>query len=222
MANNSITTLCNNNRKQSVSIVKNSFKFLSWNIQSPSNCEGNKFHIKEFTYVLQTNDFIGLQETRSDVHLSGYRTECNKRQDNKCGGVAILVKNEYKEGIEFIKDSKFSDYLVCRLKKTFFRQEKDIFIVNVYVRPYNSTDSTTIDKGREVLSKIEEVINDLKENGEIVLCGDFNARIAHQTGMLKDDTNKFLPMPDDYEPDVYRDRHHRILRLTVTANSLSI
>ena len=147
--------------------------------------------------MLQTQDIICLQETRRDVHLSGYRAECNNQKDNKYGGVAILVKNEYTEGIEFIKDNNFSDYLVCRIKKTFFQQEKDIFVVNVYVRPHNSSESRHTDKGREVLSKIEEIINDLKEKGEVILCGDLNARIAQETGMIKHDTNDFLPMPDD-------------------------
>ena len=207
MENKNITILNNNNRTKSVTVVKNSLKFLSWNIQAPSTAEGDKFQIKEFKDVLQTNDIICLQETRRDVHLSGYRAECNTRKDNKYGGVAILVKNEFSEGIDFIKDVNFSDYLVCRLKKNFFQQDEDIFVVNVYARPHNSSESNETDKGREVLSKIEDTINDLKEKGEVVLCGDFNARIAHQTGMIRNDISNFLPMPEDYEPDNYKDRN---------------
>ena len=203
--NKNITILNSNNKSKSVSVIKNSLKFLSWNIQAPSTAEGNKFQIKEFKDVLQANDIICLQETRRDVHLSGYRAECNNRKANKYGGVATLVKNEYIEGIEFIKDTTSSEYLVCRLKKTFFQQEEDIFVVNVYVKPHNSTDST--ETGREILSEIENVINDLKEKGEVVLCGDFNARIAQQTGMVKDDSIDFLPMPEDYEPDNYKGRN---------------
>ena len=146
--NNNKLTVINNNKNKSITIVKNSLKFLSWNIQAPSTTEGNKFKIKEFKNVLQANDFICLQETRRDVHLTGYRAECNNHKDNKYGGVAILVKNEYKEGIEFIKDMNQTDYLVCRLKKTFFQQKDDVFLVNVYARPHNSTDSSLTDSGR--------------------------------------------------------------------------
>lgn len=205
MTNKKLTVL--NSKNKTVTIVKNSLKFISWNIQAPSTVEGNKFQINEFRNVLTENDFICLQETRRDIHLSGYRVECNNRKDAKNGGVAILVKNEYKEGIEFIKDKNSPDYLVCRLKKEFFQQEEDIFLVNVYAKPHNTTDSPETDTGREVLSKTEHIVNDLREKGEIILCGDFNARIAQQTGMINNDTNDFLPMPDDYEPDIYKDRN---------------
>lgn len=221
MRSQKMTIVNNNNRAQFV--VKNSLKFLSWNIQAPSNAEGDKFKIKEFMDVLQTNDFICLQETRRDVHLSGYRGECNNHKDNKYGGVAILVKNEYSEGVDFIKDNNFSDYLVCRLNKNFFRQEEDIFVVNVYARPHNSSDSSTeIDRGRDVLSKIEDVINDLKEKGEIVLCGDLNARIAQQTGMINDEkkTNFYL-CRKIMSLTLTRTEILKIVLLTVTVNSLS-
>ena len=200
-------TVINNKRNKRVTIVKNSLKFLSWNIQAPSTTEGNKFQIKEFKDVLQTRDFICLQETRRDVHLTGYRAECSNHKDNKCGGVAILVKNEYRDGVEFIKDKNFTDYIVCRLKKTFFQQNDDIYLVNVYARPHNSNELTTTDKGRDILSKIEGIVNDLRQKGEVILCGDFNARIAKLTGLLEDDNNKFLPMPDDYEPDADKPRN---------------
>ena len=48
---------------------------------------------------------------------------------------------------------------------------------------------------------MEEAINDLREEGEVILCGDFNARIGQKTGMVLYDSDEFLPMPDDYIPD---------------------
>ena len=163
--------------------------------------------------MLQANDFICLQESRRDVHLAGYRAECNNRKDNKYGGVAILVKNEYKDGIEFIKDNNHTDYLVCRLKRTYFQQEDDIFLVNVYARPHNSKESTSTDSGREILSKTEEIVNDLRQRGEVILCGDFNARIAKLTGTIENDTSEFLPMPEDYEPDIHNARNSQDLSM---------
>ena len=202
---NRITIL--DSKKKSISVCKNSLKFMSWNIQAPSTAEGNKFQIKEFRENLVKNDFICLQETRRDVHLSGYRVECNNHKANKFGGVAILVKSELKEGIEFIKDKNCPDYLVCRLKKTFFRQDEDIYLVNVYARPHNTSEGSTIISGRDVLAKTEEIVNDLTGKGEIILCGDFNARIAHLSGMIENDSNEYLPMPDDYTPDDYQIRN---------------
>ena len=44
----------------------------------------------------------------------------------------------------------------------------------------------------------------MKEKGEVILCGDFNSRTGQQPGMMKNDSNKFLSLPDDYESDVFK------------------
>ena len=179
-------------------------KFLSWNIQAPSTTEGNKFSIKEFTNVITQHDFACLQEVREVVHLPGYRAECSIREGSWSGGVGILVKKELVEGVEFIKNHEFKDYLVCRLKKDFFRLDKDIFLVNVYAKPHNTLDAADTSQfisGKEIIKKVEEDINDLRKEGEIILCGDLNARIGHKTGMVLHDSDNFIPMPDDYIPD---------------------
>ena len=85
--------------KTHVTIIKNNIKLLSWNIQSPSSTEGNKFKDDSFSKIIAGHDLVCLQETRREVHLSGYRSICNTRKDKKSGGVAILIRNELVEGI---------------------------------------------------------------------------------------------------------------------------
>ena len=98
---NKITKLSN------LYIIKNSLKFLSWNIQAPSTTgEGDKFKIKEFRNTLIGNDFISLQEIRKDVYLTGYRSRCLTRKCNKSGGVGFLIKNELYEGVHCTSDTK--------------------------------------------------------------------------------------------------------------------
>ena len=189
-------------------ITKNSLNFLSWNIQAPSTTgEGNKFNIKEFKNVLLGNDFICLQEIRTDVHLTGYRSRCLTRKNNKSGGVGILIKNELLEGIEIIQKESCSDYIICKLKKEFFKLEQDTYLVNAYVIPYDSSKPADENNGKEILNQIEELVNNLKEIGEVILCGDFNSRIGQQPGMLKNDSHKFLPLPDDHETDEFKPRN---------------
>ena len=228
----------NNNKINNVTklnnsfITKNTIKFLSWNIQAPkSTGEGNKFNIKEFKNVLKGNDFICLQEIRTDVHLTGYRSQCLTRKDNKSGGVGILIKNELIEGIEIIQKESCSDYIICRLKKEFFNQGTDFYLVNAYVAPYDSSKTADKNKGKEILDQIEDLVNTMKEEGEVILCGDFNSRIGMQAGMLKNDTCKFIPLSDDYEPDEFKPRNSqdsktnshgtRFLKL-ITHNQLTI
>ena len=199
----------NNRTKHSkVSVVKHSLKFLSWNIQAPSTCEGNKFEIRDFTNVIMNHDFVCLQEIRKNVCLPGYRAKYNLRKDENSGGVGILVKNELYEGLEFFKDKDGTDYLICKLDKNFFQQPKDIYLVNVYVKPHNSTDKENCNlSGLEIMDKVENLINNLIKKGEIILCGDFNSRIGLKTGMIEQDSNKFLPMPEDSSPDDFKVRY---------------
>ena len=52
------------------SIIKNSLKFLSWNIQSPATTEGNKFKLEDFTNKMSNHDFVCLQEIRKEEKIT--------------------------------------------------------------------------------------------------------------------------------------------------------
>ena len=193
-------------RKEQTSIIKNKLKFLSWNIQSPSNVEGSKFENEDFKNIIKNYDFICLQEIRSDVYLPGFRAIYNLRKDNKHGGVGILIKNELFQEKNVIKCDKGSDYVIYKLNRNFFKQEKDIYLINVYAKPYNSTNESEGLSGWDVMEKVESIINELKNEGEIILCGDFNSRIGLKPCMIEQDANNFLPMPEDYISDHFKPR----------------
>ena len=195
------------NDKTRVTITKHNLKILSWNIQSANTIEGNKFDIPSFQKTINSHDFACLQEIRKDVHFKGYRSICNTRKGNKSGGVGILIKNELAEGTELVKNEQNTDYLICRLDKDFFNLTTDLFIVNVYIKPYNSSSSNLESNGLDTIKIIESTINDLREHGEVILCGDFNARIGNQSGMISHDSCDFIPLPCDYEPDEYLPRN---------------
>ena len=201
-----------------VSITKNNLKILSWNIQSSSTIEGNKFQIKEFQNIISTHDFICLQEIRQDVQLMGFHPECNTRKDKLTGGVGILVKNELLEGVEFIKSVEGSDYLICKLDKVFFRQTNDIYIINTYIRPSNSSSATEFNSGEEAFKKIENIINSLKKKGEVILCGDFNSRIGQKPEIIEHDSKKYVPMPQDYSPDDCTPRYSQDIHTNSNCN----
>ena len=215
-----------NNKKNSklcVTITKRDIKILSWNIQSPSSVEGNKFEIDSFQKVINSHDFACLQEIRREVHMIGYRSICSIRGDNRSGGVGILIRNELVEGTELIKNESNSDYIICRLDKDFFNLSSDLYIVNVYIKPFNSSASTTDNNGLDTIKLIETTINDLREHGEVLLCGDFNSRIGDEPGMIKYDSNEFIPLPDDYEPDEFIPRNsHDVTKNTYGTHFLNL
>ena len=178
-------------------------KILSWNIQSQNTITGNKFNDPLFIKNFDLHSILCLQETRQAPKLAGFRTLSNIRPNGKSGGVCTLYRNELLGGIEPVTKFKLADVLICKMNKTFFKLQKDIYIVNVYIRPNNSPNRHTYD-GRETLNQLENVINDLHKDGDVILCGDFNARIGHSSGYIdneNDSLDKFIPLPDDYLPD---------------------
>lgn len=145
----------NNNNKMCVTITKRDIKILSWNIQSPSSKEGNKFELDSFQKVIMNHDLACLQEIRRDVHLTGYRSICSLRKDKKSGGVGILIRNELVDGTELVKNESNADYLICRLDKNFFNFSKDLYIINVYVKPQNSSASTPQQNGLKLSNSLK-------------------------------------------------------------------
>ena len=73
--------------------------------------------------------------------------------------------------------------------------------------PYDSSKPPEENKGKDILDQVEDVVNNLKEKGEVILCGDFNSRIGQQPGMMNNDSNKFLPLPDYYESEFFKPRN---------------
>ena len=189
-------------------------KILSWNIQSSNTLTGSKFTDSEFCATFSNHHILCLQENRQRVKLPGFRAFNNTHNDEKHGGVCILVRNEISSGISLIKTSA-PDIVVCKLKHTYFNTAKDIFIVNAYIKPDNTSCKTSNYTGSDTLHEIDLIVNDLQSRGEIIVCGDFNARVSVDPDFLIDDTpmcNDFIPLPDDYIPDNLYKRNSQDLR----------
>ncbi|NRB82080.1 MAG: endonuclease/exonuclease/phosphatase family protein, partial [Saccharospirillaceae bacterium] len=176
---------------------------LSWNIQSPASINGLKAEDDNFTKIIMKHDIVCLQEIRQGIKIPGYRTFSNLRQVDKYGGVGILYKNEISPGIQRIKNS-IGDIIACKLKKSFFNISSDIIIINAYVKPANTSSNTSDSDGRDTLKQLDNLVSKLREQGEIILCGDFNSRIATEPDYIEHDStgnDNFVPLPDDYVPD---------------------
>ena len=93
------------------------------------------------------------------------------------------------------------------MKKSFFKLKQDIYIVNTYVVPESSTAYKYLN-GRDHMNNVSNIINELKTSGYILLCGDFNSRIANEPGLIRepDQITNYIPLPDDYKPDNYSNR----------------
>lgn len=190
---------------------KHNIKLLSWNIQSSQSTLGNKFEDPQFTEIFKDTDFVCLQETRQTVKCPGYRSLCNVREGERSGGVCILYSNQLIGGIEQVKNRSgiCKDIVICKLKRSFFKLDEDLFIVNAYASPANSSrQSCAVPDGTDTLHQLENTVNELQRLGKVILCGDINARIGIHPGQLQnEELDEHVPLPDNYRPDAFSFRN---------------
>ena len=185
-------------------------KFLtisSWNInglESKINgVKSNKLHDPELVDTLNEYDFIGLMETHAgsetDISLQGYhvfRKDRPKHQKawKSSGGIAVLVKESLRNACKFDPLSD-SDIIWVRVQKHITRLSSDLFIAFVYLPPSNSSYGKV--HGNEILQKLEKHIEYFSCRGNVVICGDFNARVGDHADILPKEDEPHVPMPHD-------------------------
>jgi exonuclease III len=190
-------------------------KIISWNIQSSNTVTGSKFDDPLFCDVIKNYPIICLQETRQPVKYPGFRTFNKNRRDNKHGGVCIMIQNEIARGVKLVK-SPIEDVVACKLDKTFFGLENDIFIVNAYIKPANSSSKNSLISGLDTLHELDSFLNTLLDRGGLINCGDFNARIGRELDYIEEDRcghDSFVPPPDDYIPQNIQARNSKDINL---------
>ncbi len=135
-------------------------RIFSWNLQSTDTVTGSKFDDPDFCKIFDSFSFVCLQEIRQPVKYPGYRAFNNTRSDKKHGGVCILVANEISRGVKFEKTS-IEDVVACKLDKNFFDLESDLFIVNSYIKPANSSLKNSEISGFDIMHDLDQFLNSL-------------------------------------------------------------
>ena len=153
-------------------------------------------------------DIIGLNETHCQdgdniLNLEGYtlyqfNRKLKKKRSKKSGGLAVLIRNEIKQGVEVIK--QYHDYYVwLKLDRNMFSCEKSIYICLVYQPPvssvYNDANSDT-----SLISLIESDLVNLVNDDYVLVMGDLNGRTGVEYDFINDDNT--IPTQDDV--DMYR------------------
>ncbi|VDH89489.1 Hypothetical predicted protein [Mytilus galloprovincialis] len=143
---------------------------------------------------------VGAQE---DVRLgiscvSNISQPVTKYNNRHFGGLAILRKPSLKQHVKILKSS-IPDFQWVKLEKQFFGFDKDLFICVVYNPPEGSSYSKGLD--HDILTCLEKDIASYQKQGNILLCGDFNARVASDTDFIIDDSNNLSPLYQSYFSD---------------------
>ena len=192
------TNIKASNSKHKLLCSRSSLKILSWNIQSRNlKYEGNQFFIPEFQSLIAQNDIVCLQETKNPIKFENYRCFNNLRPGGSKagGGVAILINNEISKGITQYKTPHINDVITIKLHKNYFHTSKDTYIMCVYISPESSPYRKR--QPGNPCDAINDLISDLNNKGEIIVCGDFNSRTSTEPDFIENVDIDMLDLPQE-------------------------
>ncbi|XP_051235072.1 uncharacterized protein LOC127351510 [Dicentrarchus labrax] len=175
-----------------------SFTITCWNIQGlRSSAFGLKSRNSDFNRELKDSDIV-LQETwcREDVSTGcphGY-TEIiipstkhpTITQGRDSGGMIIWCKSELSQSITVIK--KEESYIWLKINKKIICAEQHVYMCAIYIPPSESPYYNP-----DIYSILEEEINHYKTMGNVLLCGDLNARTGERADTMNTQGDKHLP-----------------------------
>lgn len=205
-----------------------------WNVQGLYSRNVDKTRDANFLDELRGYDIIGLVETHTvehtqlqvgDYYTCWFHRPQHVKATHGSGGVGVLLRNSIRPGIK-IKPSPNRDYVWLELDKDFFHLKENLSVCVAYIPP---PDSTYIKRLHEdILDKIESDVYNYKKQGDIILMGDLNARVACSPDYIDSDTDKHLPLDEDYmldspnrtrysQDEVIDDRGKHLLEICVGA-----
>ena len=164
-------------------------KITVWNIQGlKSKPFENKLNDKHFISAINNADIVCLTETHendtSNLEISGYSKVASvKRPKNKIkssGGIAIFVKQNLVGAISPVNNFTNTDIIWIKLKKEYFKETTDFFLGTVYFSPENYEKKYK----KDYITQLEYEINHFKSKGEVIIQGDFNARVGNEKDII--------------------------------------
>lgn len=176
-----------------------------WNIGGLYSHGDYKLDDDLFLKQLTQHDIIFLAETHvSKNHtasLTGYHyfPVCREisSNGNVYGGLAVISKLDIKPHISILPN-KHTEIQWIVLDKNFFHLKNDLYICVTYISPGQTGYSQTLNE--DILHLLESDIENYKQKGDLMICGDFNARTGNLDDFISNDGANHLPIYD-YRPD---------------------
>ena len=198
---------------------KSVIKILSWNIkgfkETIDGTKKNKFIEKEVIDILSSYDIVFCLETHldresaKDITLPGFAAGVHycrpkRAQAHKAsGGISVFVKEYLRDSIKFMPQST-SD-IVWLMTKTSNINDQDTYIGCVYAPPEFSTYGR--DYTRTIWDQLERETELFCTKGNVILCGDFNARTGTLVDFIQmDGENNVCDIPSNYTCDYVHKR----------------
>jgi len=187
--------------------------FCIWNVGGLISKSYNKLRDQFFQKEINRYDIILLVETHlgydTQISIEGYKyfPICRSQSINSryYGGLGIFIKLNIRPGIKILENTH-KDFQWLKLDKNFFNFNKDIFLCLAYIIPSNSSYKQQGDE--DILEIIEkDITNKYKDIGNIILCGDMNARSGSEPDFIQNDNyDIYVPVNDDYAYDLIQEK----------------
>ncbi|VDI02521.1 Hypothetical predicted protein [Mytilus galloprovincialis] len=111
------------------------------------------------------------------------------------GGINTHNMNKLEDHL-FVQEIK--EYDVVILAETHIGYDVNLH-VEAYVPPANSSYTKKLDF--DIIDQIEKDIVSYKSKGDILFCGDLNARTSTEEDYIAQDSSRYLPLFESYKPD---------------------
>ena len=119
------------------------------------------------------------------------------------GGLSLLVRKSISKYVSIA----FSDsyHFWCKINKSGFGWDHDLFICFIYIPP---SSSTLLRTGQSLsFETLQSECANYERKGWVLLCGDFNARTNDVNDYIEnDELDDYLPIDDNYLPDQHLDK----------------
>ena len=115
-------------------------------------------------------------------------------------GLAVLTRINIRPHVSFLKTTS-TEYQWMKLDKNLFNFQKDLFLCLANIPPNQSTYASNMQQ--DLIDLLENDILLYKTKGDIMICGDLNARTGSQQAFILDDGMDHIPLYQKYNIDNY-------------------
>lgn len=175
-----------------------SLKVTCWNIQGlRSSVFGIKSQHSDFKKEIENSDIVILQETWNVRDLStgcpiGFREIVlpstklrGVTQGRESGGMLIWYRAHLIDSITAIQIGKFNIWL--KIQKDIVSTERPIFLCAIYLPPAESPYYS-----EETFSILQDEISHFQTKGNVLMCGDLNARTGNEPDFVNTQGDKYI------------------------------
>lgn len=167
-------------------LLNKDIKICHWNIHGKkSSIIEDKLSDNEFIKQIGDSDIVVLTETHSDekdLFIPGYKLLKHKIRSKThkgpkiSGGIAAFAKENLETPIDIIPDTGENSIWIKIERKAI--TDSDLYVGTYYLSPKSGKSST------DLFDLLNEDINRFKGKGEILIQGDFNARVGDENDYI--------------------------------------